>query len=118
MRAEQAKARANRAEHRVYFFLRFLAVAVFPIAKSSMGRSMSASAPMAALVRLGQHAIDRSLRDKIAFGVGEPHGQFPRRQGRLFQRQLDDALANIVWNAVPDAIWLGMSVVQGFRPTG
>jgi hypothetical protein len=35
MRAEQAKARANRAENRVYFFLRFLAVAVFPIAKSS-----------------------------------------------------------------------------------
>ena len=35
MRAEQAKARSNRAENRVYFFLRFLAVAVFPIAKSS-----------------------------------------------------------------------------------
>jgi hypothetical protein len=35
MRAEQAKAHANRAENRVYFFLRFLAVGVFPIAKSS-----------------------------------------------------------------------------------
>jgi hypothetical protein len=65
-----------------------------------------------------EQPIDRSLRDKIAFGVGEPHGQFPRRQGGLFQRQLDDALANIVWNAVSVAIWLGMSVVQGFRPTG
>src|ERR1700704_3803391 len=62
--------------------------------------------------------IDRSLRDKIAFGVGEPYGQFPRRQCGLIQRQLDDALTNVVWNAVPDAIWFGMSVVQGFRPTG
>jgi Transposase, Mutator family len=58
------------------------------------------------------------LRYKIAFGVGEAHGQFPRRQGGLLQRQLDDALANVVWNAVPDAIWFGMSVVQGFRPAG
>src|SRR3982074_594542 len=62
--------------------------------------------------------IDRSLRDKIAFGVGEPYGQFPRAQCGLIQRQLDDALTNVVWNAVPDAIWFGMSVVQGFRPTG
>src|SRR6476659_5733487 len=30
---------------------------------------------------------------------------------------LDDAPTNVIWNAVPDAIWLGMSVVQGFRPT-
>ena len=30
------------------------------------------------------------------------------------QRQLDDALTNVVWNAVLD--WLGMLVVQGFRP--
>jgi hypothetical protein len=28
-----------------------------------------------------------------------------------------DALADIIGNAVPDAIRLGMSVVQGFRPT-
>ncbi len=32
------------------------------------------------------------------------------------QRQLDDALTNVVWNAVLDTIWLGMLVVQGFRP--
>src|SRR6267142_929088 len=35
MQAEQAKARANRAENRVYFFLRILPVAVFSSAKSS-----------------------------------------------------------------------------------
>ena len=34
------------------------------------------------------------------------------------QRQPDDALANIVWDAVPDAIRLGLLVFQGFRPTG
>src|SRR5208282_371402 len=62
--------------------------------------------------------IDRRLRDKIALGVGEAHGQFPRRQRRLIQRQPDDALANIVGNAVPDAIRLGLLVFQGFRPTG
>jgi hypothetical protein len=43
---------------------------------------------------------------------------FSVQQGGLFQRQLDDALANIFWNAFPAAIWLGMSVVKGFRPTG
>ena len=59
-----------------------------PYDDETMGRSMSASAPMAALVRLGQHAIDRSLRDKIAFGVGEPHGQFPRRE--LYRNLGDD----------------------------
>ena len=31
----------------------------------------------------------------------------------MIRRQPDYALANIVWNAVPDAIWLGRSVVQG-----
>jgi hypothetical protein len=40
--------------------------------------------------------------------------QFSRRQRRLIQRQRDDAFANIVWNAVPDAIRLGASVSQGF----
>jgi hypothetical protein len=42
----------------------------------------------------------------------------PRGQRGLIQRQPDDALANLVWNAVPDAIRLGMSIAQGFRPTG
>src|SRR5689334_16917153 len=45
-------------------------------------------------------------------------GQFPRRQRGLIQRQVDDAFANIIRNAVPDAIRLRMSVVQSFRPTG
>ena len=65
-----------------------------------------------------EQPIDRGLRDKIAFGVGKPHRQFPRRQRGLVQRQIDDALADIIRNAVPDAIRLGMSVVQSFRPTG
>src|SRR3954467_3310118 len=36
---------------------------------------------------------------------------------RSSQRQSDDALANIVCNAVPHAIRFRMAVVQGFRPT-
>jgi hypothetical protein len=44
--------------------------------------------------------------------------QFSRRQRRLIQRQRDDAFANIVWNAVPDAIRLGASVSQGFGSAG
>src|ERR1700756_4215858 len=32
--------------------------------------------------------------------------------------EVDDAFANIIRNAVPDAIRLRMSVVQSFRPTG
>ena len=35
-----------------------------------------------------EQPIDRCLRDKIAFGVGEAHRQFPRRQRGLIQRQL------------------------------
>src|SRR5258706_10028763 len=65
-----------------------------------------------------EEPIDRRLRDKIAFGIGKAHGQFPRGQRGLIQRQPDDALANIVGNAVPDAIRLRMSIVQGFRPAG
>src|SRR5215510_10598133 len=65
-----------------------------------------------------EEPINRGLRDKIAFGVGEAHGQFPRRQRRLVQRQVDDALTDIVGDAVPDAVRPGMSVVQSFWPTG
>src|SRR5262245_10196595 len=65
-----------------------------------------------------EQPINRGLRDKIAFGIGEAHGQFPRRQRRLVQRQVDDALTDIVGNAVPDAVRPGMSVVQSFWPTG
>src|SRR5437660_1845207 len=65
-----------------------------------------------------EQPINRGLRDKIAFGVGEAHGQFPRRQRRLVQRQVDDALTDIVGDAVPDAVRPGMSVVQSFWSTG
>src|SRR5258708_22356749 len=54
----------------------------------------------------------------MGVGVGEADGKFPRRQRGLIQRQVDDAFANIIRNAVPDAIRLRMSVVQSFRPTG
>jgi hypothetical protein len=65
-----------------------------------------------------EQAIDRSFRDEVAFGVGEAHGQFPRRQLRLVQRQIDDPLADIVRDAVPDPIRPGRAIVQGLRPAG
>ena len=54
----------------------------------------------------------------LAFDVGEVHRQFSWWQRGLVQRQVDDALANIIRDAVPDAIRHGMLVVQGFRSTG
>jgi hypothetical protein len=60
-----------------------------------------------------EEPTDRCLRGKIAFGVGKPHRQFPRRQRGLIQRQIDDALADIIRNAVPDAIRLGRAVRPG-----
>ena len=55
------------------------------------------------VVRL-QQPIDRSLRDKVLSLVGEPHGQLSRRQLRELQRQIDDLAADIVRDAIPDAI--------------
>src|SRR5580704_1081307 len=63
-----------------------------------------------------QQAIDRSLRDKISFRVGEARRQLPWRQLRLIQRQLHDLTTHIVRNSVPDAVRPGRSVFQGLRP--
>ena len=61
------------------------------------------------IVRL-QQPIDRSFRDKILFLVGEAHGQLSRRQLREFQRQIDDLVANVLRDAVPDTIRSGTVV--------
>ncbi len=49
-----------------------------------------------------EQAIDGSLGDKIALGIGERHGQLAGRQFRLLQGEIDDLLADIVGNTVPD----------------
>ena len=51
-----------------------------------------------------QQPIDRSLRDKILLLVGEPNGQLSRRQLWELQRQVDDLAADIVRDAIPDAV--------------
>jgi hypothetical protein len=63
-----------------------------------------------------QQPIDRSLRDKILLLVGEPNGQLSRRQLWELQRQVDDLAADIVRDAIPDAVRSSAMVGQRFRP--
>ena len=53
------------------------------------------------VMRLEQ-AVDGSLGYKIPFCIREVHGQFPRRQLGIFERQLHDLLPHRVGDAVPD----------------
>jgi hypothetical protein len=67
------------------------------------------------VVRL-QQPIDRSFRDEVLPLVGEPNGQFARRQLRQLQRQVDDLAADVVGNTVPDPIWPRSVIGQCLRP--
>ena len=69
------------------------------------------------VVRLEQ-AIDGSFRDKIAFGVGEGHRQFPRRQLRPVQGKLDDPVPHILGNAVPDPAGPWAAILERFDAAG
>jgi hypothetical protein len=51
-----------------------------------------------------EQAVDRGFRDEVLALVNEAHGQLTRRQLRRLQRQRDDLIANVIWNAVPDAV--------------
>ena len=51
-----------------------------------------------------QEPINRGLRDKIFCLVREAHCQFPRAQFRLIQRQVDNLVADSLWDTVPDPI--------------
>ncbi|OAG75493.1 hypothetical protein Amal_03311 [Acetobacter malorum] len=62
-----------------------------------------------------EQAIDRGFRDEIALFVGEPHGNFTRRQFRRLQRQINDLCTDIVRDAVPYPIGSRGFVRQGFR---
>src|SRR6202795_3324679 len=69
------------------------------------------------VVRL-QQPIDRCLRDKILPLIGEPYRQLSRRQLGNLQRHIDDLAANIVRDAIPDAIRPGPVISQRLRPSG
>ena len=64
-----------------------------------------------------QQPVDRSFGYKILPFVGEAHGQLSRRQLREFQRQIDDLVANVLRDTVPDTIRSGTVVIQRLRPT-
>ena len=60
-----------------------------------------------------EQAVDRSLGDKIAFGVGEHHREFPWRQFRSVESKVDDPLVHRLGDAVPDPLWSWPAVLQG-----
>jgi hypothetical protein len=61
-----------------------------------------------------EQAVDRSLGDKIAFGIGEHHCQLTRRQFRPAQGQFDDPLAHLLGDAVPDPL-RSWAVLEGIN---
>ena len=72
----------------------------------------SRKAGQAGRLRL-QQPIDRNLRDKITFRVGEARGQPPWRQLGFVQRQLRYLTADGVGDAVPDAAGRGERSFRG-----
>jgi len=50
-----------------------------------------------------QQAINRGIRNKMAFLIAELHRQFSGRQLCVFLGHLEDLASNLVGNAVPDA---------------
>jgi hypothetical protein len=51
-----------------------------------------------------QQAVDRGFGGEVALPVGEAHRQLARRQLGLGQRQVDEAIAHLLGDAVPDAL--------------
>ena len=65
-----------------------------------------------------EQAVHRGFRDEVLPLVGEAHGQLARRQLRLIQGQLDDLAANLVGDAVPDPLGLGLAILQSLWAAG
>ena len=63
------------------------------------------------VMRLEQ-AVDGRFRDEVALPVGERYCQFPWRQLRLIQGQLDDLAADIVRDTVPDPAGTAIAVFK------
>src|SRR5207248_2829160 len=55
-------------------------------------------------------------RREVALAISEAHGQLARRQRRLPDRHLEDALAHVIGDAVPDAVRPRRAIAQRLRP--
>jgi hypothetical protein len=62
-----------------------------------------------------EQAVDRGLGDEVALAVGEVHRQLTGRQLGFGQRQVEDAPAHRVGDAVPDAAWPRRLVLKRLR---
>ena len=49
-----------------------------------------------------ENAVHGRFRDEVALLIGVFDRQFPRRQVFVFQRKIDNMLADLVWDVVPD----------------
>ena len=65
-----------------------------------------------------QQAIDRCFGDEVALGVGEADRQLPRRELRALQGPVDDTLANLVRDPVPDTARSAVAILQAFQAEG
>ena len=95
---------------------------VRPIAASHVARAPNfpGGAEGHRVISVLEQAIDRRFRDKIAFLVGEARGQFPRRQLRRVQCQIDDPLTHLVRDAMRSPstpiTWSGLLWLPSRRP--
>ena len=64
-----------------------------------------------------QDAIDAGLGDERLLGIGEGNGHLSRRELRLVQRPLDNLVADLVRDAVPDASRSRLAVFERLEAT-
>ena len=63
------------------------------------------------VVRL-EKPVDRGFGDEIPLRVREPDRQFPRRQLRLLESQLDNLGTNTVRDAIPDTARTAITIFE------
>jgi hypothetical protein len=63
-----------------------------------------------------QQAVDRGFGDEGALPAGEAHRQLARRRLGLGQRQVDEAIAHLLGDAVPDALGPRRPVLERAPP--
>jgi hypothetical protein len=59
-----------------------------------------------------QQPINTGFRDEGLLAIGEGDSHFARAQFRLVERVCDDPLADLVGDAVPDPLWLGLAILK------
>jgi hypothetical protein len=65
-----------------------------------------------------QDAIDAGFGDEGLLGVGEGDGNLARREFRPIECPLDELVADLLGDAVPDALWPRLAVYQGVETAG